>query len=393
MKRDVQRIPVGLLNSRSGPYGYLTSEAHKGALLAIEETNSAGHGFELVPVVFDPKGIPELYQQACLGLIKEHKVQHIIGCYTSASRKQVLPVIERADALLWHPARYEGFEACENIIYVGAAPNQHVVPLAKHLIDTIGRDFFCVGTNYIWTWEMNRVLREILRAAGGAVLGERVVDFGTTDVTHLTEAIVKKKPSVVMSTLVGETSYAFLRAWDLAKRQHGMDIPIVSCSLSEPELKVIGPRASEGHLACSTYFASLEREENRVFVARYQARFGLDDMPFSDAESSYVSIKLLARAIARAGNASVDDVRDALYLDRFEAPRGPVWIDPTNNHCFQTPRIAVSRPGYGFDVFWEANEPLRPDPYLARLSGGQSDRDGHEPSEASNSYSHLRLVK
>lgn len=393
MKCDVQRIPVGLLNSQSGPYGYLTSEAIKGGLLAIEEVNSADNWFELVPVIFDPKGIPELYQQACLSLIKEHKVQHIIGCYTSASRKQVLPVIERADALLWHPARYEGFEACENIIYVGAAPNQHVVQLAKYLIDTIGRDVFCVGTNYIWTWEMNRVLREILGAADGTVLGERVVDFATVDVTHLTDSIVKKRPSAVLSTLVGESSYAFLRAWDLAKRKHGIDIPIVSCSLSEPELKVIGPRASEGHIVCSTYFASLEREENRVFVQRYQARFGMDRIPFSDAESFYVSIMLLARAIARAETAAIDEVREALYLDRFDAPRGPVWIDPSNNHCFQTPRIAISRTGYAFEVFWEANEPLKPDPYLTRLSSGRIDGNNHKTIKAPNSYTHLRLVK
>lgn len=393
MTRVVDEIPVGLLYSCSGTYAYMGAEMLKGALLAIEEINAATSEFRLAPIVFDPRGDPELYQQSCAELITSHKVQHIVGCYTSASRKQVLPMIARSDALLWHPARYEGFEASENIIYVGAAPNQHVVPLVKHVLEFIGRDLFCIGTNYIWTWEMNRVLREILREAGGRVLGERVLPFGDTDISHLVEAAIEKRPDAVFNTLIGESSYAFLRAWDVAKRRHGVDIPILSCSLSEPELKVIGPDASDGHVTCSTYFASLKRSQNLSFVSRYKGRFGADCTPFSDAEASYVSIMLLGRSIERAGTPSVRAVLDALYLDRFEAPQGPVWIDPANNHCHQTPRIAVSRPDFEFDVFWEAAEPLRPDPYLARLAPEAFAKKELATSVPCNRSSHLRVVK
>jgi branched-chain amino acid transport system substrate-binding protein len=392
----MEQIPVGLLYSSSGPYGYMGSEMLKGALLAIEEVNAASSTFALVPTIIDPKGDPEVYEQACSTLIRKHRAQHIVGCYTSASRKQVRPVIERADALLWHPARYEGFEACENVIYVGAAPNQHVVPLARHLIDRIGRDLVCVGTNYIWTWEMNRVLREILRAVGGEVLCERVVNFGTTDIGHLVDAVLEHRPAAVFNTLVGRSSYIFLRAWDRARREHGLDIPILSCSLSEPELKVIGAGAAAGHISCASYFASLDTPENKDFVARYKARFGATQTPFSDAEASYVSIMLLGRAIARAGTASVSDVRAALYADRYAAPCGPVRVDPGNNHCYQTPRIGRSRSDFGFDVFWEAPEALRPDPYLARLSPDLSDSDMAEPvgtRPRPETVSHLRVVK
>ena len=113
-------------------------------------------------MVFDPGGDLQNYQEHCELLIRDKGVRHIVGCYTSASRKQVLPLIERYDRLLWHSARYEGFENSDNVIYVGAAPNQHVVPLARHMIETLGTSVYCVGANYLWTWETNRVLQEIV---------------------------------------------------------------------------------------------------------------------------------------------------------------------------------------------------------------------------------------
>jgi branched-chain amino acid transport system substrate-binding protein len=280
MRDTVHEIPVGLLYSRSGPYAHAGAEMINGAMLAIEEINSGGFGFRLAAVGVDPGGDPGRYEAACLDMVNRRGVRHIVGCYTSASRKQVLPHLSRYNALLWHPARYEGFEACENIVYVGAAPNQHVVPLARHMIEALGRDVFCVGSNYIWTWETNRVLREIVEAAGGSILGERVVALGDTDIDHLIETIVRMGPPVVFNTLVGETSYAFLRAWDRARRRHGLATPMLSCSLSEPELRLVGPRAATGHTTSSVYFASICREENRRFVDRYRRRFGTEHFPF-----------------------------------------------------------------------------------------------------------------
>ena len=102
------------------------------------------------------------YHTACDDLIREEQVDHIVGCYTSASRKQVIPIVERTERLLWHPARYEGFESSDNVIYVGAAPNHTVVPLVRHMLDHIASDVFCIGSNYVWTWETNRVIREIV---------------------------------------------------------------------------------------------------------------------------------------------------------------------------------------------------------------------------------------
>ncbi len=392
MARTSNRIPVGLLYSASGPYAAMGRGMLNGALLAVEEVNASdAFDFSLDAEIADPGGNAEAYHAAAARLIAEAGVEHIVGCYTSASRKQVLPLIERTDRLLWHPARYEGFESSENVIYVGAAPNQHVVPLARYMIQHLGAEVYCVGSNYIWTWETNRVLREITAAAGGRLLAERLIAFGDPDVAHLVADVMEKRPPVIFSTLVGETSYNFLRAFNAAAKRKGLAIPILSCSLCEPELALIGPEASLGHVASSAYFASLATPGNAAFVANYRRRFPDDGLPSVDTEASYVCVMLLARALRRAGTSAIGAVRKALFLDRFDAPQGPVWIDPSNNHCFVTPRLARSVHDASFEIFWEAPAPQRPDPYLAHLDLAEIARGDQRP-EGRSRPPYLRLV-
>src|SRR5438270_7577530 len=206
-------IPLGLVFSRSGPYAMMAREMEKSAFMAVEEINqSAEFDFRFAAHLRDPRGVVAAYHTACDDLIREEQVAHIVGCYTSASRKQVIPIVERTERLLWHPARYEGFESSENVIYVGAAPNHSVVPLARHMLEDIGTDVFCAGSNYIWTWETNRVLREIVTSAGGRIMAERLLELGETAVDHIINEIIERKPPVVFNTLVGASSYVFMRA-------------------------------------------------------------------------------------------------------------------------------------------------------------------------------------
>src|SRR5205814_2438010 len=199
--------------SRTGPYAMMAREMEKSALMAVDEINqSDAFDFVFAARLRDPGGVVTSYHAACDHLIREDHVEHIVGCYTSASRKQVIPIVERTERLLWHPARYEGFESSDNVIYVGAAPNQHVVPLVRHMLDHIATDVFCIGSNYVWTWEMNRVIREIVTSAGGRILAERLLELGETAVDHIVNEVIDRKPPVVLNTLVGESSYAFMRA-------------------------------------------------------------------------------------------------------------------------------------------------------------------------------------
>ena len=361
-------VPLGLVFSRSGPYAMMAGEMLNGAIMAIEEVNqSDAYDFTFAPRSRDPQGIVSAYHAACETLIREDGVDHIVGCYTSASRKQVLPIVERTDRLLWHPARYEGFESSDNVIYVGAAPNHNVIPLARYMLGHIARDVFCVGSNYVWTWETNRVMREIVTGAGGHMIAERLLDLGETAVGHVVQEIVRRKPPVVFNTLVGESSYRFVRALHAATQSAGAAIPILSCSLCEPELRLIGSKASRGCIVSSAYFESVAEPENRSFVQRWKRRFGLGSDISADGMSTFVCVMLLARAIRRAGSTEVSAVRRAAADFRYDSPQGPVWVDPGNNHCFLTPRLARSVLDHKFEIFWEAEAPERPDPYLANL--------------------------
>jgi urea transport system substrate-binding protein len=386
-------IPLGLVFSRTGPYAMMAGEMRKSALMAVDEVNdSDAFDFRFAAHLRDPGGVVAAYHAACDDLIREERVQHIVGCYTSASRKQVIPIVERTERLLWHPARYEGFESSDNVIYVGAAPNHTVVPLVRHMLDHIAHDVFCIGSNYVWTWETNRVIREIVASAGGRVLAERLLELGETAVDHIVKEVVARKPPVVFNTLVGESSYAFMRALHEATARAGLTIPILSCSLCEPELKMIGPAAGVGCITSSAYFESIERPENRAFVARWKACHGDDSNPSVDGQSTYVCVMLLARAIRRAASVEVNAVRRAAANHRYDSPQGPVWVDPDNNHCFLTPRLARADHGGQFRIFWEAEAPERPDPYLSNLDLTTFGARAENSNDAKRS-THLRVVK
>jgi branched-chain amino acid transport system substrate-binding protein len=387
-------IPLGLVFSQSGPYAMMARQMQQSALMAVDEINEGDDfDFTFAPHLRDPAGVVAAYHTACADLIREERVDHIVGCYTSASRKQVIPIVERTERLLWHPARYEGFESSDNVVYVGAAPNHTVVPLVRHMLDQISRDVFCAGSNYVWTWETNRVLREIVTSAGGRVLAERLLELGETAVDHIVSEIIDRRPPVVFNTLVGESSYVFVRALHEATTRAGLTIPVLSCSLCEPELKLIGSAASIGCITSSAYFESIEAPENRAFVARWKARHGSYSSPSVDGQSTYVCVMLLARAIRRAGSADVAAVRRAAANHRYDSPQGPIWVDPDNNHCFLTPRLARSVPGCQFRIFWEAEAPERPDPYLSNLDLAAIGNGAQKSNDAVTKSKHLRIVK
>jgi len=387
-------IPLGLVFSRSGPYAMMAREMEKSALMAVDEVNASGEfDFTFAPHLRDPGGVVAAYHGACDELIREENVEHIVGCYTSASRKQVIPIVERTERLLWHPARYEGFESSDNVIYVGAAPNHTVVPLVRHMLDQIASDVFCAGSNYVWTWESNRVLREIVTGAGGRILAERLLELGETALDHIVSEIIERRPPAVFNTLVGESSYAFMRALHAASQDARLSIPILSCSLCEPELKMIGSAASVGCISSSAYFESIETDENRAFVTRWKARHGTESNPSVDGQSTYVCVMLLARAIRRAGTTEIAEVRRAAANHRYDSPQGPVWVDPANNHCFLTPRLARSVQGSQFEIFWEADAPERPDPYLSNLDLASFAKPDTASDPALRRASHLRVVK
>ena len=371
-------LPIGLLISQSGSYDAVSRAIHAGAVLAIEEINaSADRSVAIAPVSIDPAGRLSGYVDGARVMLQDHGLKHVMGCYTSSSRKEVLPLFEKADALLWYPSHYEGFETSENIVYSGAAPNQHIVPLTRHLLRQFGTRGWMVGSNYIWAWENNRILREAIAASGGTVLGERYFPVGETDLGDVVEQIVADRPDFVFTTLIGQSGFTFLKMLRAAAEEAGinqpLEMPAASCSLSEAELPLLGAAAS-GHLSSSVYFSTIASVENRRFVALWNARFGQMGQASADAESAYVAVHLLARAAERAESAGFEEVREAVRDLTFDAPQGRVTVDGDNLHCWMRPRIGRSRSDGSFDILVEYPVALPPDPYLTWASDA---RDGN----------------
>jgi branched-chain amino acid transport system substrate-binding protein len=340
-----------------------------GALLALEQVNAdPAFPFTLEPVVRDPGGRNDHYAELARAMLADQQLVHVVGCYTSSSRKEVLPFFEKYDGLLWYPSHYEGFESSENVIYTGAAPNQHIVPLADYILREFGNTAYLIGSNYIWAWENNKIMREAVQDAGGQVIVERYLPVGETDVSRIVAQILDRRPSFVFNTLIGDSAYAFFRRIREAATARGIDqpklVPIASCSLAEPELREIGAEAADGHISSSVYFESVAGAINQRFVKDYRARFPDSGPTSADVESSYIAVRLLGHALQRAASTDMVAVRAAILDASLDAPQGRVHIDRNNRHCYLTPRIGISTRGFGFDIIYEAEGPVKPDPYL-----------------------------
>jgi ABC-type branched-subunit amino acid transport system substrate-binding protein len=369
---------IGLLFSTTGPYATIGQAMRNGAQLALEEVSAdPAFPFRLEPVEVDAGGSNVRYATAAERMLTGDRLVHVVGCYTSSSRKEVLPFFEKHDGLLWYPSHYEGFESSEHVVYTGAAPNQHIVPLAQYMLRTHGRRTFCIGSNYIWAWENNKIMREAVLAANGSVLAERYFPVGETDFEGVVDQILGMRPSFVFNTLIGLSAYEFFRAFRRAAKLRGLhqvrEIPIASCSLSEPELVEIGSDACDGHVSSSVYFESIDTARNRAFVSAYRRRFPDAGPTSADAESSYLAVHLLARAIRAARTGDMSAVRVALGGISIDGPQGEVRVDSRNRHCFLTPRIGVSNADCTFDIIYQSPVPVRPDPYLVDEAGLPAD--------------------
>ncbi len=235
-------VPVGMVFSRTGSYATLGRDQHDGTLLAIETVNASPEfGVTLVPSFADPAGSLDAYRSLCEQMLAGRRIRHVIGCYTSSSRKEIIPVIEKADALLWYPSHYEGFESCDSVIYGGAAPNQHLVPAAAWMLPRYGRSIYCVGSNYVWPWENNRIMREIARGCGGSILREKYLPIGSVEVEGVIRDIRDLMPDFIFNTLIGESCYAFYRAY---RRLGDMRSPLPRRAAAGAELQPVGAGAA-----------------------------------------------------------------------------------------------------------------------------------------------------
>lgn len=339
----------------------------RGTLTAIDEINSSGgvNGRPIEPIAYDPGSEARAFGRYAKKLMVEDGVSTIFGCYTSSSRKAVLPVVERLNGLLWYPTLYEGFEFSPNVIYTGATPNQNSVELCRILMEHYGTRFYFVGSDYIYPRESNRIMRELVRNSGGSVVGESYVRMGAarSDFLPVMREVKRAKPDVIFSTVVGDgTVYLYQAYADL-----GLDpkiMPIASLTTSEAEIRAMGYDVGEGHVTAAPYFQGVGNECNSTFVRRYQKRYGEDEPTNMCLEASYFQVNVFAKTLEQTNSMDTEILRAQVMGSEFEAPQGDVTINPIWGHADLWTRIGRANRQGQFDLVYESSCCVPSDPYL-----------------------------
>jgi urea transport system substrate-binding protein len=359
-------IRVGLLHSKTGAVAISEASMIEAELLALKEINAAGGllgGRLLEGVIADGKSDWPTFAREAERLIDREKVSVIFGCWTSASRKSVKPVVEEKAHLLIYPMAYEGLEQSPHIVYTGAAPNQQVIPAVSWCFEKLkARKFFLVGSDYVWPHCVNEIIKDQLKALGAECVGESYILFGETAVEDSVAAIVKASPDAIISTVVGDSNEPFyrqLKAADILPNR----TPVLSFSVAEDELRKLPLQDMVGDYAAWDYFQSIDRPENRAFVERFKAAYGDDRVTSDVIAAAYNSVYLWAQAVAEAETDNVADVIQAIGRQSLNAPEGIVSVDEETQHTWRPVSIGqIERDGQ-FKIVWTSDKPIRPIPY------------------------------
>ena len=358
-------VRIGVVHSLSGTMADSESPVVDATLLAVEEVNRAGGvaGRPVEALVADGRSDPEAFLREARRLIDQEQVCTLFGCWTSASRKTVIPLLEQRDHLLVYPVQYEGVEESPNVAYLGAAPNQQILPAVDWAYATLGkRRFFLVGSDYVFPRVAHAIIDDRLQELGARKVGEAYVPLGSLDVQGVVEQIRAAQPDAILNTINGDANRAFFSAL----RRAGVasaTTPTISFSLGEEELRKLDPQWVAGDYAAWNYFESIETPANRAFLAAFRQKYGPQRIVTDPMEAAYAGVLLWAQAARTADAVEPTALRRALRNQRIAAPEGELRIDPATQHAFKTPRIGQVQHDGRCVVVWTADAPEPPRPY------------------------------
>ncbi len=385
-------IKVGILHSLSGTMAISETSLKDVALMTIDEINAAGGvlGRKLEPVVVDPASNWPLFAEKARGLLTQDKVAVTFGCWTSVSRKSVLPVYKELNGLLFYPVQYEGEELEKNVFYTGAAPNQQAIPAVEYLMSKEGggaKRWVLLGTDYVYPRTTNKILRAFLKSKGVAEkdIDEVYTPFGHSDYQTIVANIKKFSQggkTAVVSTINGDSNVPFYKELGNAGLK-ARDVPVVAFSVGEEELRGIDTKPLVGHLAAWNYFQSLKNPVNEAFVAKWKAYAKAKNLPNAGTvvtndpmEATYVGIHMWKQAVEKAKTVDVDKVIDAVAGQTFQAPDGfTIEMDKTNHHLHKPVFIAEIKADGQFSVVWKTKGPVRAQPWSPFIEGNAGKAD------------------
>jgi len=356
---------IGLLFSQSGTTSIVERGQYQACLLAIEEINNRNSSVKFEPITGDVKSDPQLAALEAHRLFKESRIDVLVGCYTSASRKIVIPVLYENKGLLLYPTLYEGEERHPNIFYCGAVPNQQVEPMLSWIISNISDKFVLIGSDYIYPHSTNQQVMGWVQRARGTIICEKYFPLGTEEFSKFFRELqrISKFTSslVIFSTLVGTSIISFYKEY----RKQQFSFPIASPITSEIENQLMGKHAAAGHFCTSGYFQSIDTKINNQFVKKFRDRFGNE--PISrEMATSYEAIHFLSEAYhkIRSTPSSIENETERLRRElrtlSFHGPQGKVIMDPDTQHMWQWSRIGHVMPDGGINIVWTSPGPIPP---------------------------------
>jgi urea transport system substrate-binding protein len=357
-------VVVGVLHSMSGTMADSEAPVVDAVLFAIDEVNKAGGvlGRPVKPVIADGKSDADTFGLEAERLISKEQVATVFGCWTSASRKTVKPVFEKHDHLLIYPVQFEGLETSPNIVYLGAAPNQQIVPAIEWAIKDLHKSrFFLVGSDYVFPRAAHAIIKDTLKAAGLTVVGEAFMPLGSHKVDAAIAAVLQAKPDVILNSINGDTNVTFFRALRAAGVKANAT-PTISFSIGEQGLRSLTANDLAGDYGAWTYFQSVATPENDAFVKSFREKYPLDAIS-DPMETAYVGVKLWAAAVSETRSLDPKKIRREMLNQRLKGPGGDVRLDSDNQYCYRTPRIARIGADGKFHIVWTAPAPVRPEAY------------------------------
>lgn len=399
--RAADTIKVGVLHSLSGTMAISETVLKDTVLMAIDDINAKGGvlGKKLEPVVVDPASNWPLFAEKAKQLLTQDKVAVVFGCWTSVSRKSVLPVFEQNNGLLFYPVQYEGEELSKNVFYTGAAPNQQAIPAVEYLMSKEGggaRRFVLLGTDYVYPRTTNKILRAFLKSKGvkDADILETYTPFGHSDYQTIVADIKKFSTggkTAVISTINGDSNVPFYKELGNAGLK-AKDVPVVAFSVGEEELRGVDTKPLVGHLAAWNYFMSVKNPTNTAFIqqwsdyAKAKNIAGHKDKPLTNdpMEATWIGIHMWKQAVEKAKSTDTDKVIAAMAGQTFTAPDGfSVKMDEKNHHLHKPVMVGEIKADGQFNVVWKTKGPIKAQPWSPFIEGNDKKKD--EPDGKSSS--------
>ena len=385
-------MKVGVLHSLSGTMAISETVLKDVALMAFEEINAKGGvmGYKIEPVVVDPASNWPLFAEKARQLLTQEKVAAVFGCWTSVSRKSVLPVFEELNGLLFYPVQYEGEEISKNVFYTGAAPNQQAIPAVEYLMSKDGggaKRWVLLGTDYVYPRTTNKILRAFLKSKGVADkdIDEKYTPFGHSDYQTIVADIKKFAAggkTAVVSTINGDSNVPFYK--ELGNQGlKATDVPVVAFSVGEEELRGVDTKPLVGHLAAWNYFMSLKNPENDAFRQKWASyakakKLSAAAKPLTNdpMEATYIGIYMWKQAVEKAKSFEIDKVRTAMGGQTFKAPSGFIAkMDEKNHHLHKPVLIGEVKADGQFNVVWKTKGPIKAQPWSPFIAGNDKKKD------------------